>query len=225
MRVLLIESDDAVRDDLRSLFARSDAEVIEAATGVDGLRALYRTHPNLVVLDQGTGDLDGWQMLVRIRQVTDVPLLMLGGGDVELTVVRALRAGADDYMTKPVGHEELLARSEALVRRQRTNGDALHRYADSIVEVDFEAAEARAGGEVLNLSPLEFRLLAVFVRNCNRVLSSEQLLSQVWGDSGLARDRVKIYVGYLRSKLRAAGAPETAIETLRGFGYRYRPPD
>jgi DNA-binding response OmpR family regulator len=225
MCVLLIDGDEGARADLRSLYSRTDVDVIEAASGVDGLRALYRATPDLVVLDDETPDLDSWQMLERIRQVTDVPLVMLGACDLEPTKVRALRAGADDYVTKPFGREELLARSEALLRRQRSTGDALHRYADSVIEVDFEAAEARACGQVLSLSPLEFRLLAVFVRNCNRVLSADQLLSQVWGDPGLTRDRVKIYVGYLRSKLRAAGAPETAIETLRGFGYRYRPPD
>jgi DNA-binding response OmpR family regulator len=225
MCVLVIDGDEGARADLRSLYSKTDAEVIEAASGVDGLRALYRANPDLVVLDDETTDLDGWQMLDRIRQVTDVPLVMLGGCDLEPTKVRALRAGADDYMTKPFGGEELLARSEALLRRQRAHGDVPRHYADSLVEVDFEAAEARAGGQVLSLSPLEFRLLSVFVRNCNRVLSADQLLSQVWGDPGLARDRVKIYVGYLRSKLRAAGVPGNPIETLRGFGYRYRPPD
>jgi len=138
--------------------------------------------------------------------------------------VRALRAGADDYMTKPFGVAELVARSEALLRRRRSGEDAPSRYVDSLVEVDLQAAEARAGGVPLQLTPLEFRLLTAFVRNPNQVLSPDQLLAMAWGDSGFARERVKIYVGYLRSKFREAGVEDAPIETVRGFGYRYRAP-
>jgi DNA-binding response OmpR family regulator len=223
-RVLLIDDDADERTLLRSLYGRSDAEVIEATSGVEGLKALYRSRPDLVVLDDGMPDLDGWEMVERIRQLTDVPLLMLGVSDVEREKVRALRAGADDYVIKPFGREELLARSEALLRRRRPHDGAPRRYADSLVEVDFAAAEARAGDRLLHLSPLEFRLLAAFVRNPNHVLSHDDLLDMAWGDRTLARERVKIYVGYLRSKLRAADGADAAIETVRGFGYRYRPP-
>jgi len=223
-RVLVIDDDADERTLLRSLYGRSDAEVIEAANGIEGLKALYRARPDLVVLDNEVPDLDGWQMVERIRQLTDVPLLMLSVSDIEREKVRALRAGADDYVTKPFGREELLARSEALLRRRRAADGAARRYADSLLEVDFAAAEARVGERPLQLSPLEFRLLTAFVRNPNRVLSQDDLLDLAWGDRTLARDRVKIYVGYLRSKLRAAGGSAAAIETVRGFGYRYRPP-
>ena len=103
-------------------------------------------------------------------------------------------------------------------------GTVQAKYADSLVEVDFQAAEARAGGQALNLTPLEFRLLTAFIRNPSQVLSPDQLLAMAWGDSGFARERVKIYVGYLRSKFRDAGIEDAPIETVRGFGYRYRPP-
>src|SRR3712207_3424801 len=222
-RVLVIDGDDDERTVLRGLYGRRDAEVVEAANGVDGLKALYRDHPDLVVLDDAMPDLDGTQMPERTRQVTDVPLLMLSARDQEPEKVRALRAGADDYATTPFGREELLARSEALLRRRTSDGVPARRYVDGALDVDFDAAEARAHGRPLALSPLEFRLLGTFVRNPNRVLSQDQLLQTVWGDPALSRDRVKIYVGYLRSKLRAAGASDAAIETVRGFGYRYRP--
>jgi len=222
--VLVIDRDADERTLLRSLYGRSDAEVIEAPSGAEGLKALYRSRPDLVVLDDDVPGLDGWQMVERIRELTDVPLLMLGVSDIEREKVRALRAGADDYVIKPFGREELLARSEALLRRRRVTDDAQRRYADSLVEVDFAAAEARAGDRALQLSPLEFRLLAAFVRNPNQVLSQDDLLDMAWGDRTLARGRVKIYVGYLRSKLRAAADADAVIETVRGFGYRYRPP-
>jgi DNA-binding response OmpR family regulator len=127
-------------------------------------------------------------------------------------------------VTKPFRTQELLARSEALLRRRRSAEEAPARYADPLVEVDFQAAEARAAGKPLNLTPLEFRLLTAFTRNPNQVLSPDQLLAMAWGDSGFGRERVKIYVGYLRSKFREAGVDDAPIETVRGFGYRYRPP-
>ena len=222
-RILLIDEDDDVRTTVRRLYERNEAEVIEAASGTEGLKALYGARPDLVLLDIATPELDGWRVLNRIREVTDVPVLMVSARDRELEKVRALRAGADDYMTKPFGLEELLARSEALLRRRRSAREAPTKYADARVEVDFEAAEARADGKQLDLTPLEFRLLAAFIRNSNQVLSADQLLAMAWGDSGFARDRVKIYVGYLRSKFRKAGAADAPIETVRGFGYRDRP--
>jgi DNA-binding response OmpR family regulator len=223
-RVLVIDDDEDVRAMVRRVYERNDAEVIEASSGTEGLKALYGARPDLVVLDISMPDLDGWGVLNRIREVTDVPVLMLTGSDRELEKVRALRAGADDYVTKPFGMQELLARSEALLRRRRSTEEAPASYADSLVEVDFQAAEARAGGRPLNLTPLEFRLLTAFVRNANQVLSADQLLAMAWGDSGFARERVKIYVGYLRSKFRAAGVEHAPVETVRGFGYRYRQP-
>ncbi len=223
-RVLLIDDDDDVRAMVRRLYERNEAEVIEASTGAEGLRALYGTRPDLVLLDITMPELDGWRVLNRIRQQTDVPVLMLTASDREMEKVRALRAGADDYVTKPFGMQELLARSEALLRRQRSTEEAPTKYVDALVSVDFEGAEARADGQPLNLTPLEFRLLTAFVRNPNQVLSQDQLLAMAWGDSGFARERVKIYVGYLRAKFREAGVAEPPIDTVRGFGYRYRPP-
>jgi DNA-binding response OmpR family regulator len=224
-RVLLIDDDEDVRVMLRRLYERNEAEVIEASTGTEGLKALYGMRPDLVLLDVAMPDLDGWRVLDRIRELTDVPVLMLTASDRELEKVRALRAGADDYMTKPFGLQELLARSEALLRRRRSAQEAPAKYADSLVELDLQAAEAQAAGRPLNLTPLEFRLLTAFIRNPNQVLSPDQLLAMAWGDSGFARERVKIYVGYLRSKFRDAGVEDVPIETVRGFGYRYRPPE
>jgi DNA-binding response OmpR family regulator len=223
-RVLLIDDDVDVRAMVRRLYERNEAEVIEASTGAEGLKALYGARPDLVLLDITMPELDGWRVLNRIRELTDVPVLMLTASDRELEKVRALRAGADDYVTKPFGMQELLARSEALLRRRRSKEETPVKYADSLVEIDFQAAEARAGGTPLHLTPLEFRLLTAFIRNPNQVLSPDQLLAMAWGDSGFARERVKIYVGYLRSKFRDAGVEEAPIETVRGFGYRYRPP-
>jgi DNA-binding response OmpR family regulator len=220
--VLVIESDESARAGLRRRYEQEGAEVVESTTGVEGLRALYACRPDLVLLAVDLPEFDGWRVLGRIRELTDVPVVMLAAAGGE-DKIRALQAGADDYAANPLPLDELLARSEALLRRRRPADDAPWEYADALVEVDYRAAEARAGGRPLKLSPLEFRLLWAFVRNPNEVLSPDQLLALAWGNGDSPRERVKLYVGYLRSKFRAAGVSEVPIETVRGFGYRYRP--
>src|SRR5215203_3835785 len=222
-RVLLIEDDEDSRLLLRRVLERAGMTVVEAATGTEGLRELYGSHPDVVLLDIGLPEIDGWRTLERIRELTDVPVMMVTGETSELEKVRALRAGADDYVTKPFGLQEIVARVEVLLRRQSPRKEPPRAYADGLVEIDFQAAEVRADGRPLALTPLEYRLLAAFVNHPNRVLSADELLELAWGESGFGRERVKIYVGYLRAKFRDVGV-EAPIETIRGFGYRYRPP-
>ena len=166
--------------------------------------------------------LDGWQTLERIRDLSDAPVLMLTAAGSELEKVRGLKAGADDYVTKPFGRQELLARVEALLRRRGESRTELPApYEDALLRVDFEGRRVEVRGQEVTLTPLEFRLLGVLVRHPNQTLSHEQLLELVWGTPDGSRDQVKLYVGYVRRKL---GVPD-AIESVRGFGYRYRPPD
>jgi DNA-binding response OmpR family regulator len=222
-RVLVIEDDEAIRLHLSQLLDRAGLQVLETSTGSEGLRSLYSQRPDLVVLDVGLPGLDGWQVLERVRELTDVPVLMLTGHASEMEKVRGLKAGADDYVTKPFGAQELLARIERLLRRGGGPAQTRERYDDGVIAVDFAGRTAIANGEPLPLTPLEFRLLSAFVRHPNQVLGPDQLLELAWGgaDQG-SRDQVKLYVGYLRRKLRAAGGLDSAVETVRGFGYRYR---
>jgi DNA-binding response OmpR family regulator len=149
--------------------------------------------------------------------------MMLTALGAELEKVRALRAGADDYMTKPFGRQELLARVESLLRRA-SRRELQEVYRDGQLEVDFSQRRVRASGEPVELTPLEFRLLGAFVDHPGQLLAHDQLLELVWGgERGTSRDQVKLYVGYLRRKLAEAGVPPDAIETVRGFGYRYSP--
>jgi DNA-binding response OmpR family regulator len=221
-RVLVVDDDDDIRSLVVQLFSRAGYTAAEAENGRAGLRTMYQTPPDLVVLDVEMPDLDGWQTLERIRDLSDVPVLMLTARAGELEKVRGLKAGADDYVTKPFGRQELLARAEALLRRserRRPAGPSI--YADALVEVDYPQRAVSVAGRPVSLTPLEFRLLTAFVRHPNQVLTHEQLLEQVWGGSDAAsRDQVKLYVGYLRRKLGHAAA---SVETVRGFGYRYRP--
>lgn len=220
--VLVIEDEEDVRSLVRRVLERAGFGVDEAADGRVGMRRLFEGRPDLVVLDVGLPELDGWAVLERIRDVSDVPVVMLTARAGEMDRVRGLRAGADDYVTKPFLQQELLARVEAVLRRAQPARALDERYSDGVLEIDYAAHGVTFEGREVALSPLEFRLLDVLVRHRDQVLSHEQLLELVWsGSRGRSESQVKLYIGYLRRKLRADGG-STPIETVRGFGYRYR---
>ena len=221
--VLVVDDDADVRTLVGELLKRAGYQVSEAPDGRAALRALYDERPDLVLLDVSMPELDGWGTLERIRELSDVPVVMLSALGAELEKVRALRGGADDYVTKPFGRQELLARVESVLRRAPSR-QVRDTYSDRLLEVDFGERRVTAGGQDVELTPLEFRLLSAFVDHPGQLLAHDQLLELAWGgERGTSRDQVKLYVGYLRRKLASAGiAPET-IETVRGFGYRYSP--
>ena len=225
-RVLVIDDDDDIRGLVVELLQRSGLDVEQAADGRAGLRAFHQTPADLVVLDVSMPELDGWQTLERIRDLSDVPVIMLTARGAELERVRGLRAGADDYMVKPFGRQELVARVQALLRRSRpSRDDRTETYADERLTIDFAQRSVSYEGRDTALTPLEFKLLSAFVRHPRQVLSREQLLELVWGNAyGVSGDQVKLYVGYLRRKLDPEQPDRAPIETVRGFGYRYDPP-
>jgi len=223
-RVLVIDDDDDIRGLVAKLLERAGLTVEQAADGRAGLRAFHQSPADLVVLDVSMPELDGWETLERIRDLSDVPVIMLTARGAELERVRGLQAGADDYMVKPFGRQELIARVQALLRRARTPGgdDRQDSYADDRLMIDFAQRAVTYNRRDVSLTPLEFKLLSAFVRNPRQVLSREQLLELVWGNAyGVSGDQVKLYVGYLRRKLDPETPDAVPIETVRGFGYRY----
>jgi DNA-binding response OmpR family regulator len=222
-RILVVDDDADIRVLLRELLERAGYVVEDTDSGRSALRHLYASAPALVILDVTMPDLDGYQTLERIRDLSDVPVLMLTARTQELEKVRGLTGGADDYVAKPFGRQELLARVQALLRRSGGRSEVHEAYADDVIEIDYAQRRVRVRGEDVHLTPLEFKLLAAFVQHPNQVLSRDQLLELVWGDPyGVSGDQVKLYVGYLRRKL-CPQAPDSApVETVRGFGYRYR---
>ena len=225
-QILVVEDEDDIRRLVVELLGRAGYRVQEAPDGRAGLRAFHAGSPDLVVLDVSMPELDGWQTLERIRDLSDVPILMLTARGAELERVRGLKAGADDYMTKPFGRQELLARIEALLRRTSAQArrEPSETYADERLTIDFAQRAVTYEGRDVALTPLEFKLLATFIRHPRQVLSRDQLLELVWGDAyGVSTDQVKLYVGYLRRKLDPEAPDRAPIETVRGFGYRYRP--
>ena len=223
-QVLVIEDDSAVQQLIETVLRRQGFSVLLAGTGRTGLRQVHEHRPGVVVLDVGLPDLDGWQVLERIRDISEVPVLMLTGYADEPDKVRGLRAGADDYLTKPFGLDEFTARLEALLRRgSRTVAEPDDSFVDGDLCVDFGRRTVTLGGEPVAVTPIEFRLLAALVRHPGQTLSSEELLRLAWDDgSGIGADRVKFSVHRLRRKLGWDELERSPIEAVRGFGYQYR---
>ncbi|MBV8080438.1 MAG: response regulator transcription factor [Actinobacteria bacterium] len=222
-KILVVDDDPDIRTLLAELLGRAGYETEQAADGRTALRRLYEAPPALVVLDVSMPDMDGYQTLERIRDLSDVPVLMLTARTQELEKVRGLTSGADDYVAKPFGRQELLARVQALLRRTGGKTEVTEAYSDDFLQVDFAQRRVVAQGREVQLTPLEFRLLSTLVQHPNQVLGRDQLLELVWSDPyAVSGDQVKLYVGYLRKKLAPDDAAATPIETVRGFGYRYR---
>ena len=195
---------------------------------MDGLRRFYGDRPDLVVLDIAMPVMDGWQVVERLREVSDVPVLILTAATQERDKLRGLRSGADDYITKPFSWEELLARVEVALRRASSSEEEAEStgYSDPEIAIDFQKHEVLVRSESVDLSPTEFRLLAALTRSANQVLSQDQLLDQVWGREYVGSlEVVRPYVGYLRRKVERYHEAPALIETVRGFGYRYRRPN
>ena len=223
-QVLVIEDDKDIALGLRIVLERGGLEATLAGNGRDGLRVFHTARPDLVILDVGLPEMDGWTVLERIRDLSDVPVLMLTAHGHESDKVRGLHSGADDYLTKPFGNDELTARALALLRRRSSAeaAEAPEVFDDGVIEVNFAAREVSVNGEPVALTPTEYRLLAALIRHQGQVLSAQTLLDLAWSDPlGIGPDRVKYTVMRLRRKL-GADTEASPIEAVRGFGYRYR---
>jgi two-component system KDP operon response regulator KdpE len=201
-----------------------DIEVVEAPTGQAALAAIEETAPDLVLLDVGLPDTDGYAVLAETRSFSDVPVIMLTARDDPLDKVKGLELGADDYITKPFNHLELLARVKAVLRRiempMPLSRAPSFRAGD--LEMDFTAQEARLRGTPLELTPTEYKLLYHLVRNAGRVLSHGTLLAKVWGREYVDEvDYVRVYIRRLREKLGDDPERPRYIRTERGMGYRF----
>ncbi len=222
--VLIADDHPVIVEMVGTLLERQGHEVVRAADGQEALKAAYDRKPDLVILDVEMPKLDGWAVLSRLREVSEVPVLMLTSDDTEMHKVRGLREGADDYVTKPFNPQEFVARVDALIRRSRLSSDeAPDLTTAGSLEVRHDEGVATVAGEELSLTPLEFRLLSTFARNPRQVLSANRIVELVWQDPYTSSDQVKLLVGRLRKKL-ATKLDGDPIETVRGFGYRFNPP-
>ncbi|MFC9352701.1 response regulator transcription factor [Arthrobacter sp. NPDC057013] len=216
MRVLIVEDDDAMASALEAAVVSAGHKAQRVSRGADAL-LVHREH-DLILLDLGLPDMDGLELLRKLRQVTACPVLILTARDDERSVVLGLRSGADDYLVKPVKLVELLARIEAVTRRVGRSGpEKSHSIVLGELDVDLDRRVAAIGSRVLPLTATEFDLLALLARNAGSVVTREQILDALWGDAFLASSRsLDVHLTGLRSKLQMPGF----IINVRGVGYR-----
>jgi two-component system KDP operon response regulator KdpE len=221
---LLIEDEEDVVVLLKYRFEQEGYEVLSAANGVDGLRILQQEHPHLVLLDVMMPRMNGWETCKRIRQYSDVPIIMLTALGREADKVRGLEMGADDFVTKPFSLAELIARVRAALRR---GGQPLAENTtvqiDDRLSVDRAQRQVVVDGQKTELSPTEFRILDCFLDNQGRILTHQSLLTQVWGWEYLDEtDYLKVYIHHLRKKIEEDPGKPSYILTERGLGYRFQ---
>ncbi|MBI3360778.1 MAG: response regulator transcription factor [Chloroflexi bacterium] len=222
-KVLVIDDDESIVWLVSTLLKHDGFDVVEALSAEDGLKLAYQKRPDLVLLDVMMPGMDGWEVCRRLRELSEVPIIFLTAKTGITDVVRGLEMGADDYLVKPFDNRELVARVRAHLRRTpaQQNADQLI-FDNGNVTINFLNREVRVRGNLVELTPKEFELLAVLARNAGRVLTRSELVNQVWGPnySG-ANESLKLYIHYLRKKIEANAAQPDYILTSRGVGYRF----
>lgn len=224
LHVVLIEDDKQIRRFLYMTLESEGMRVYEAQTGKQGLSLVKCHEPDLVILDLGLPDMDGIRVIEQLRTWARMPILILSARSEEQQKVAALDAGADDYLTKPFGSSELLARIRAHLRKSanRLMDASGSPFCFGDVTLDFTLRRVTRGDEVVHLTPIEYRLLATLVQNAGKVLTHTQLLREVWGPGHSERSHyLRIYMGHLRQKLEQDPARPHFITTETGIGYRF----
>jgi two-component system KDP operon response regulator KdpE len=226
MRILVVDDEPDVVESVRLGFMLQwrEVEVVGAGNADQALAAVESEPVDIVLLDIGLPRVDGFEVLREIRAFSDVPIVMLTARDDAMDKVKGLELGADDYVTKPFNHLELMARVKAVLRRHDmpppTSRSPSFRAGD--LEVDFARQEARLRGERLDLTPTEYKLLYHLVRNAGHVLQHGTLLAKVWGREYVDEvDYIRVYIRRLRDKLGDDPANPRYIQTERGLGYRF----
>lgn len=221
-RVLVVDDEPQIRRALRTSLEAHGYEVATAGTGEEGVLAAAETAPELVLLDLGLPDLDGTEVIERVRSFSDVPVIVLSVRDRQADKVAALDAGADDYVTKPFGVEELLARLRAALRRTQGEEPGAPVLGFGDLQVDLPRRLVTRDGERVHLTKTEYALLEAMVTNPGKLLTHQWLLRRVWG-VGYAEEShyLRVYVRALRKKLGDAAAAPALILTEPGVGYRW----
>ena len=226
MKVLVIEDDPGIIEVVSLCFQLrwSGTTVVSAPNGRKGIELVESESPEVVILDIGLPDIDGYQVLKEIRRFSDVPVLMLTVRGEDTDVARGLELGADDYITKPFSHIELIARVQAVLRRAQGIAvtDDERPFSAGKMSVDFARNEVLINGESVKLTSTERKLLYYLIRNEGRILSHESLLTKVWGDSYVdARDLLRVHIQHLRQKLEDNAESPNIIVTEHGIGYKF----
>jgi two-component system KDP operon response regulator KdpE len=228
-KVLVIDDDPAFVRLVEQVLTPAGFEVLTASAGGEGLRLLFTQRPDIVLLDVVMPKMDGWDTCRRIRDITDVPVIMLTAQkNTEEDIVHGLECGADNYLIKPVGKRELVGRVQAVLRRAELSLPEEQKgttFSDGYLTVDIVQRQVLVNGESVRLTPIEFRLLALLMQNAGRILTHKQLLEGVWGWEYIDDlDYVRIYIWHLRQKIEPDQAKPRYIITEPGVGYSFRKP-
>jgi DNA-binding response OmpR family regulator len=223
-RVLVVDDEPRMIHFIRLNLEHDGFDVTEAASGTEALEAMRDTLPDLILLDVMMPDLDGFETLELIREISNVPIIMLTAKGEEDDRVRGLELGADDYITKPFSPRELVSRVRAVLRRTEMPGEPVHELieVDDRLRIDFDRREVWVEDQLVKLRPTEYRLLYHLVQNAGWVVPHDQLLAKVWGYE--YRDEthyLRLYINYLRQKLEKDASNPEYILTERGVGYRF----
>ena len=224
--VLVVDDELPIRRFLRAGLESQGYRLIESETGKDALAQVAMRSPDLLLLDLGLPDIDGFEIVRRIREWSSMPIIVLSAREREGDKIQALDAGADDYMTKPFSMGELLARMRAALRRGRDGSEP----EDGVVEfgelrIDFARRSVTLAGVEVKLTPIEYRLLTSLARRPDRVMTHEQLLREVWGPAYTTQHHyLRVYMAQLRQKLERTPARPRLLLTEPGVGYRLREP-
>ncbi|WP_324579329.1 response regulator [Plasticicumulans sp.] len=219
--LLVVEDELAIRRFLRTALRAQGYTLFEAATGTEALTLAAQERPDLILLDLGLPDLDGLDVLGRLREWSTVPVIILSARGQEADKVRGLDAGADDYLAKPFGVPELLARLRVALRHRSRSGTADPVFTAGGLSVDLAAHRVTRDGSDIHLTPRQFRVLAVLVRHAGRVVTQQQLIREVWGEaSDATSDSVRIAMHGLRHRLEPDPVRPRWLRTEPGIGYR-----
>jgi two-component system KDP operon response regulator KdpE len=221
--VLIVDDELPIRRFLRVSLAGEGYRVVEAATAAEALDQIAAQRPDVVVLDLGLPDRDGVEVIREVREWSPVPIVVLSVRDRESDKVSALEAGADDYLTKPFGVGELMARLRVALRHASVPGGTADEpvFSTGELRIDLARRQVFVAGHEIRLTPIEYKLLALLVKNAGKVLTHRQLLRQVWGpEYGDENHYVRVYVAQLRRKIEADPARPRYLRTESGVGYR-----
>ena len=222
--VILIEDDTQIRGFVKEALEAEGWKVFEAANGERGLIEAGSRKPDLLLVDLGLPDMDGVDVIRDFRNWSTVPVLILSARSEEPEKILALDAGADDYLTKPFGIGELLARVRAVTRRRLQGADTSPQLRFDDVEVDLSRHSVTRDGQAVHLTPIEYRLLGVLLANAGKIMSHRRLMQEVWGPNHTeSAHYLRIYMSHLRQKLEADPAQPIHLLTETGIGYRFEP--
>jgi two-component system KDP operon response regulator KdpE len=223
-KILIVEDDLFLNKLLALAFSRHKARVHTAANGQDGLRLFYTLQPDLVILDLMMPNTDGWEVCRQIRQMSDVPIIIVTALGQDNNVIRGLGCGADDYVTKPLNPDVLVARAQTVLRRRviapGTKKPTI--YSDDYLKIELDKHMVLVRGKPTKLTAKEYRLLAYLLQNADRVVTFEQILEKVWGwEYRDSVDYVHVYISHLRRKLEPSPKRPKYLLTEHGLGYRF----